>query len=164
MDKTALGDVRFVPKADSCTAAIQRVTRSPRKAGNVGARTCQAGNESLTDRIIDRRKNDRNGACCLLHRCNDRRAAADDHVRCHVCKHTPVGPVCPPSLQGRLCPSSRGRGTGDAVPQVGGSVRELRHRRGHLLRGGGIAGGDGVQLGDVLLNLAYRGLLLVHGP
>ena len=62
-----------------------------------------------------------------------------------------------------MCPSSPGMGRGDAVAQVGGSVRELRHRRGHLLRGGGIAGGDGVQLGDVLLNLAYRGLLLVHG-
>jgi len=44
------------------------------------ARMRQARNEALLDRIVDCRDYDRNGACCLPQRPNDRRRLADDYV------------------------------------------------------------------------------------
>ena len=41
----------------------------------------QARNEALIDGIVDRRHDDRNGACRLPQRPDDRRRLADDYVR-----------------------------------------------------------------------------------
>jgi hypothetical protein len=47
---------------------------------NVSAWMRQARNEALLDGIVDRRHNDRNGACRLPQRPDDRRCLADDYV------------------------------------------------------------------------------------
>src|SRR5215831_1943378 len=63
------------------------------EACNVPARMRQARNETLIDGIVDRRHNDRNGACCLPERPDDRRRLADDYVGreryqfCYVCPY-----------------------------------------------------------------------------
>src|SRR5258708_13514570 len=56
-----------------------------REAGDVPARMRQARNEALLDGIVDRRDYDRNRACRLPQRPDDRRRLADDDVghECH---------------------------------------------------------------------------------
>jgi hypothetical protein len=52
------------------------------EAGDVTARTCQAYNQALSDRIDDHIEDNRDAVGRLFQRRNDRCAAADNEVRC----------------------------------------------------------------------------------
>ena len=54
------------------------------EAGNVAARPRQAGDETLSDRIVDEAEYDRDGAARLFQCCDDWRPASDDDVRCRM--------------------------------------------------------------------------------
>src|SRR5262249_51200814 len=84
------------------------------EACNVPARMRQARNETLIDGIVDRRHNDRNGACCLPERPDDRRRLANDYVGreryqfCYVCPYaTGIGSAkaCLDLDVAAVCPS-----------------------------------------------------------
>jgi hypothetical protein len=61
------------------------------EAGDVAARARQAGDETLSDRIANDAKHDRDGVGCLFQRGHNHRAAADDKVRCRTYQPGRVG-------------------------------------------------------------------------
>src|SRR5262249_50988462 len=55
-----------------------------REAGDVPTRTRQAGDEVLSDWIVDHRENDRDGVDRLFQCCSDRATSGDNEVRCRT--------------------------------------------------------------------------------
>src|SRR5215472_1420321 len=54
------------------------------EAGDIAAGARQGGHETLSNWIVNEAKYDWDGVGCLFQGCNNRRAAADDDVRCRT--------------------------------------------------------------------------------